>query len=138
MLADAGDDDGSLLATRLLGEDFGHDGSVAIVEMADGFVEQYKIEGLHQGTNHGHALLLPIRHVPNLGLSLVGQAKASQPLYDLPPVGVMGELVLDFNVLQGCQLGKQAQLLVQTTHYLTAQPRPIAHTQLAGIAVVEQ
>ena len=138
VLADAGDDDAGALRLGLVHEDFAHDAAIVVVEMRDGFVGEDEVEGLHEGTHQCHTLLLSERHAPHLGLGLVGDAQHVEPLKYLFAGLEIGEFVLDFHILKGCQFGKEAQLLEQGADMTHAYAHPLGNTELPGVLVVEQ
>ena len=138
MLADAGDDDACALTAGLGHHDVGHEGGVGIVEMRDGLVGQDEVEGLHQGAHHGHTLLLAERHQAHAGVLLVADAEHGEPLLNLPARLMAGELVLDFHVLHGRQLGKEAQLLEQQRDIALADGYPLGGAKTLDVGIVEQ
>lgn len=64
MLSDRCNDDTCSLLASLFLQNLSHHLSVTVIQMADWFVEEDKVEGLTQGTDKRNSLLLSERHFP--------------------------------------------------------------------------
>ena len=117
--------------------DFTHDGTVRIIEVADGFVHQQEIEGLHQGANHRHSLLLTVTHAPHLGRHLVSYAEALEPRLYLPTALMIGKAVLYLHILHPRQFGKQPQFLEEKAQAALSEGCPFRDTMRADVPAIE-
>ena len=72
MFSNACDNHACPLSSCLFHHDLSHDIGIGVIQMADGFICKDKVEGLHEGPDHRHALLLSKGHPPDLGIQLIG------------------------------------------------------------------
>ena len=138
MLADAGNDNAGSLTMGFAHHYVGHDGGVVVIKMAYWFVNDNKVERLCQRSDHRHTLLLTKRHVANLCIELVGNAKTLKPLFQHALLLKACQVVLYCNILPSRELGKQAQLLKQIADVSTAQVYPLVHRQGFGAGRVKE
>ena len=82
MLSHTGEQKTSSLGLHLTQEDICHRLAVSLIQVADGFVGQQEVEGLHQGSHQGHALLLSEAHAAYGYMHLVGYAQPLKPFLD--------------------------------------------------------
>ncbi len=137
MFTDARSNEASSLGTNFGQQKVGHEAGIVIVEMTNGFVGNEEVEGLHQGAQQGYALLLTVRHPRDERLCFVSDTELLEPKENLPTRLPARESVLDFYVLDGGELGKEAQFLKQMRHMRGANRRPIFHSELADVGLIE-
>ena len=137
VLTDTGYDDASPLLLRLLHHDFAHDAGVVVVEVTDRLICKNEIERLAEGTHHRYALLLTERHLPYLGIHLVGDTKHIKPLQNLLAALETGNLVLDLYILHRRKLWKETEFLKEMTDMTLSHLYPIGNLIIGGNIIIK-
>ena len=79
--------------------------------LTDRFICKNEIERLAEGTHHRYTLLLTERHLPYLGIHLIGDTKHIKPLQNLLAALETGNLVPDLYILHRRKLWKETEFL---------------------------
>ena len=137
MLTDTGHDDASPLLLRLLHHDFAHDAGIVVVEVTDRLISKNEIERLTEGTHHRYTLLLTERHLPYLGIHLIGDTKHIKPLQDLLAALETGNLVLDLYILHRCKLWEETEFLKEMTDMTLSHLNPIGNLIIGGNIIIK-
>ena len=137
VFTDTGHDDASPLLLRLLHHDFAHDAGVVVVEVTDRLICKNEIERLAEGTHHRYTLLLTERHLPYLGIHLVGDTKHIKPLQDLLATLETGNLVLDLYILHRRKFREETEFLKEMADVTLAHLYPVFHLIVGGNIIVE-
>ena len=124
-------------AAGLFGHDVGQHGGVGVVQMAHGLVGQQEVEGLHQGSDGCHALLLTKAHPAHRHVALVGYAQALEPRIYLLRLFQPGQTVFQRHVFAGRELREEAQLLIDARQFVFSDFGPRGNAQRAHVASAE-
>ena len=124
MLSDGGYDDSRTLAPCFLCEQVAHDGSVSIIQMADGFVQEYEVKGLAKAADKSDTLLLAERQSGSLFIHFVCHSQGFEEGKDFLFLLIIGELVLQLYVFEGSKFGKDTQLLKENTERMFSDIHP--------------
>ena len=123
--ADAGGYDASSLLLGFFCHDATHYVGIAIVEVAYGLIDKEEVEGLAEGADECHALLLSEGHAAYGGVDFVSYAEHLEPLKYLFLLLFASELVFDDDIFEGCELREQAQFLPHEGEMLAADGCPL-------------
>lgn len=137
VLTDTGYDDASPLLLRLLHHDFAHDAGVVVVEVTDRLICKNEIERLAEGTHHRYTLLLTERHLPYLGIHLVGDTKHIKPLQDLLAALETGNLVLDLYILHRRKFREETEFLKEMADMTLSHLYPIGNLIIGGNIIIK-
>ena len=114
-----------------------HDVAIVIVQMADGFVQEDEVERLAEAADEGNALLLAEGQFPCFLICFVGDAEDSKKGKDIFLLLIIGEAILELNVFEGSQFGKEAQLLEEDAEGMLAYFHPFVDGERTDVPLVE-
>ncbi len=137
MLSDGRHNHSCTLVFGFLCEYPAHDASVVIVQVADGLVQEDEVEWLAEAADESHPLLLAEGELPGFLVSLVGNAENFEKGEDIFLLLVIGEAVLELDVFEGGQFGKDAQFLEKDAERVLAYLHPFVDGERADVPFVE-
>ena len=114
---------GSSLSSRLAQYNVAHDVAISVVEVRDRLIEEQKVVGLTQGTYEGNTLLLSVRHAVDAGMEFIANTQLLKPRFNLLCGAVLGDAILNLDILQCRELTKERDKLLGQKHRLEERVR---------------
>ena len=111
MFPDGCDNNACSLLARLFHEQPAHYSTVVVVQVADGFVQEDKVERLAKAADKSDALLLPEGKLAGSFVGFVGNAGCFEKGENFFFLLMVGQAVLLQDVLKSGQLGEDTQFL---------------------------
>ena len=127
----------SPLSSRLAQYNVAHDVAISVVEVRDRLIEEQKVVGLTQGTYEGNTLLLSVRHAVDAGMELIANAQLLEPRFNLLCGAVLGDAVLNLDILQCCELAKETQILEEDAYIVLTDVAPMVYVVALNILAIK-
>ncbi len=137
VLADGGDEDACPLAGDFFGEQAAHEPAVLVVEVADGFIKQDKVERLAKRTDECHPLLLPKGELACRGVEPVVDTQGFEQGQYFFLLFESSKVVLQLHILQSSKLGEEAQVLKEHAQRVLPKLYPLLHPERLDIGFVK-
>lgn len=131
-------DNRSTVARGLTKENVAHNVAILVIQMRDRLVEKDEVIRLAEGANKRHTLLLAEGHTVHTRVELIADAQLLEQLLNLLEALVVGDVVLNLDILEGGQLTKELQILEEHADMALANLTPTLCVEGADILAIEE
>ena len=131
-------DNRSTVARCLTKENIAHNVAILVIQMRDRLVEEDEVIRLAERTDKSHTLLLAEGHTVHTRVELIADTKLLEQLLNLLEPLVVGDVVLNLDILEGGQLTKELQILEEDTDMALANLTPTLCVEGVDILTIEE
>lgn len=131
-------DNRSTVARCLTKENVAHNVAILVIQMRDRLVEKDEVIRLAERTDKRHTLLLAEGHTVHTRVELIADAQLLEQLLNLIEPLVVGDVVLNLDILEGGQLTKELQILEEYTDMALANLTPTLCVEGVDILTIEE
>ena len=131
-------DNRSTVARGLTKENVAHNVAILVIQMRDRLVEEDEVIRLAERTDKRHTLLLAEGHTVHTRVELIADTQLLEQLLNLLEPLVVGDVVLNLDILKGGQLTKELQILEEYADMALANLTPTLCVEGVDILAIEE